>query len=136
MSEDNLQNLVLSFYYTVLKLGVKHLIKPLSPRFFLLLYLKYVPLIQILASPAPDLSSLPFLDLLYLNTQITSTHLFFSKTEIIIKTTLPALKSSRPKQKSQSWLLRLLPSHYHQASNRTAYLDHYNSILFLFSILP
>lgn len=51
----------------------------LSPRLFLLLSLKYVPLIQILAPPAPDLSSLPILDLLYLNTQITSIHFFCLK---------------------------------------------------------
>lgn len=116
--------------------------EPLSPRLFLLLSLKYVPLIQTLPSPAPDLPTLPILHLLYLDTQITSTHFFFfflsflSKTEIIIKTTLPAFKSSRLKQKSQGWFLPLLPSHYLQPSNKTAYLDHYNSILFLFSILP
>lgn len=115
--------------------------EPLSPMLFLLLSLKYVPLIQTLPSPAPDLPSLPILHLLYLDThfffQITSTHFFFwSKTEIIIKTTLPALKSSRLKRKSQGWLLPLLPSHYLQPSNKTAYLDYYNSILFLFSILP
>lgn len=111
--------------------------EPKSPRLFLLLSLKYVPLIQTLPSPAPDLPTLPILHLLYLGTQITSTHFFFlSKTEIIIKNTLPALKSSRLKWKSQGWLLPLLPSHYLQPSNKTAYLDHYNSILFLFSILP
>lgn len=52
--------------------------EPLSPRLFLLLSLKYVPLIQTLPSPAPDLPTLPILHLLYLDTQITSTHFFFS----------------------------------------------------------
>lgn len=51
--------------------------EPKSPGLFLLLSLKYVPLIQTLPSPAPDLPTLPILHLLYLGTQITSTHFFF-----------------------------------------------------------
>lgn len=59
--------------------------EPLSPMLFLLLSLKYEPLIQTLPSPAPDLPSLPILHLIYLDTQITSTLFFFLKQKLSSK---------------------------------------------------
>lgn len=46
--------------------------EPLSPRLFLLLSLKYVPLIQTLPSPAPDLPTLPILHLIKVSTSYKS----------------------------------------------------------------
>lgn len=76
-SEDNLQTWFSLTVWVLTWCQALLPAKPSSLRIFLLVAFKYVPLIQILQSPAPDLTSLPILHLLYLDSQVTSNSTYY-----------------------------------------------------------